>query len=143
LFVDQVKGSPFTYPIAILLYIAVYASSTIHGDMSEQEFANAEELKAWLSSQGVPEPKATAAALILFHKDFDSPSTLKGIRSVDLQRSGLSIPLAQLLSKMVSCVAVLVFIFVVIRKYFLTLILTPLLVAAIRQNNLRSNYLRK
>jgi hypothetical protein len=48
--------------------------------------------------QGVPETKATAAAVTLFDKAFDSPSTLLGISSADLQASGLAIPLAQLLS---------------------------------------------
>lgn len=65
--------------------------------MSEQEFANAGELEAWLESKGVPPRKAADAAATLFDKDFDCPSTLEGISSIQLEKNSLTTPLAQLL----------------------------------------------
>eukprot|EP00978_Attheya_sp_CCMP212_P003994 scaffold8532_cov65-Attheya_sp.AAC.1 len=68
--------------------------------MNEEEtFENKDELQAWLVfHKGVPEDKAAMAAETLFDREFDSPSSLMGISSSNLQTCGLAIPLAQLLS---------------------------------------------
>jgi hypothetical protein len=70
-------------------------SSTIHGDMSEEVFQDASALEAWLKGKDVDPVKAAPAAAILFVKEFDSPSTLIGIGSNELQACGLAIPVAQ------------------------------------------------
>jgi hypothetical protein len=66
--------------------------------MSEERFQDAADLEAWLKRQYVDPEKAEEAAPIVFDKGFDSPSTLMGISSADLQASHLAIPLAQSLS---------------------------------------------
>lgn len=67
--------------------------------MAEEEvFGTEGALKAWLESKGVGERKAAEAAPVLFDKGFDNPDTLNGISSTQLERNGLTTPLAQLLS---------------------------------------------
>jgi hypothetical protein len=89
---------PSPLPLPFLLSIAVYASSTIHGDMREEKFQNAAALEAWLIGKDVDEEDVAAAADKLFTKGFNKPSTLIGISSDDLNASGLTIPVAQTLS---------------------------------------------
>jgi hypothetical protein len=89
------KGSPFTYPIAILLSsrIAANVSSTIHGDMSEdKKFKNVADLKAWLITKGVDEEDVTGAADILLTREFNKPSKLIGISSTQLESQGINTP---------------------------------------------------
>ena len=65
---------------------------------NSEEFSDASELKVWLEGKGVREKVASATASTLFQKGFDTPSTLLGISSEQLERSGLSIPNANELS---------------------------------------------
>jgi hypothetical protein len=86
---------------------------------TEQRFKDKDELQAWLISKRIPEDKSKTASDTLFDQGFDSPNSLMGISSADLQLCGLAIPLAQLLSNKlekqqqqhdtVSCVVVYVF----------------------------------
>ena len=60
--------------------------------MSEEEFNDAAALNAWLVSKGVPPHKAAEVAPTLFGKEFDSPATLEGISSTQLEKNGLTTP---------------------------------------------------
>ena len=63
-----------------------------------EEFKDASELKVWLEGKGVRKKVASMTASTLFEQGFDTPSTLLGISSEHLERSGLSIPSANELS---------------------------------------------
>ena len=63
-----------------------------------EEFKDVSELKVWLEGKGVRKKVASTTASTLFKKGFDTPSTLLGISSEQLERSGLSIPFANELS---------------------------------------------
>ena len=67
-----------------------------------EEFKDASELKVWLEGKGVREKVASATASTLFEQGFDTPSTLLGISTEQLVRSGLSIPSANELSNALS-----------------------------------------
>jgi hypothetical protein len=84
--------------LPFLLSIAVYASSTIHGDMSDEKFQDAAALEAWLIGKDVDPEKAAAVSQVLFDKEYDFPSTLIGISFEALARAGISDPVAQMLS---------------------------------------------
>ena len=63
-----------------------------------EEFKDASELKVWLEGKGVRKKVASMTASTLFEHGFETPSTLLGISSEHLERSGLSIPSANELS---------------------------------------------
>ncbi len=90
--------SPLPLPFLFLLSIAVFASFTIHGDMSDEKFQDAEALKEWLIGKKVPELYAEAAAPTLYSAEFYYPSALIDITSADLKDSGLKAAIAQSLS---------------------------------------------
>ena len=65
---------------------------------SDEDFTSQDKLQRWMEGRGLSPTKASAAAEVLFKNGFDSPSTLIGVSSADLQRAGVSIPIAQSLS---------------------------------------------
>jgi len=80
--------------LPFLLSIVVYASSTIHGDMSEEKFQDASALEAWLKGKDVDSGRAATVSEALFSKGFDQPSTLIGISSAQLEGKGITTPTA-------------------------------------------------
>ncbi len=73
---------------------------------SGEEFKDASELKVWLEGKGVRKKVASMTASTLFEQGFDTPSTLLGISSEQLERSGLSIPSANELSNVLKQVSI-------------------------------------
>ncbi|KAG7341278.1 hypothetical protein IV203_023229 [Nitzschia inconspicua] len=64
----------------------------------DKDFTSPDELQQWIENKGVSPKKAAQTAATLFKHGFDSPSTLIGISSANLQQVGIPVPVAQSLS---------------------------------------------